>query len=215
MMSIVLVTTFVACAFAGVIPVSKDIATNNLLKDIIPIHQHKTLATLVAELKGLEIYRHNELKKAMEDQKLSRNQYMAKYLKTLMEYDKRWFVYAVRVLDCLDIIDHPDGKSADEIKNATDTIFDFKRRQDAIEMGIAEIKALVEEEKDEVSDELLETHQMEVVTTAFQLTNLKLLQAFMRVDAQKSQSQSNSPYSRNYIGSKFLRALFPSHGKIL
>nr|XP_018896004.1 PREDICTED: uncharacterized protein LOC109029807 [Bemisia tabaci] len=200
---IVMIVT--AYASAGVIPVPKENASSDLLKDIVPVHQHKTLATLIAELKGLEIWRQNEVKKAFKDPELVRDPNLVRYLLSLVELDKRWFVYSVRILDSLEMLDHPDDKTSEEIQQATDAVLYFNRHQDAIKMNIHQIKATVVEAETQVPDELLKTHQMEVVTTAFHLTYVKLLEAFNEYEAQSSQTKST--YSRNYVGTQLFRVL--------
>ncbi|CAH0382797.1 unnamed protein product [Bemisia tabaci] len=200
---IVMIVT--AYASAGVIPVPEENASSDLLEDAVPVHQHKTLAALIAELKALEIWRQNELNKALEDPELVREPDAVKYLQSLVEYDKRWFVYAVRILDCIETLDHPDGKTAEEIQQATDTVLVFRLNQDAIQTGISVIKATADVARDQVPDELLETHQMEVVTLAFQVSYMKLFEAFKALEAQTSQTKSI--YSRNYVGSQLFRVL--------
>lgn len=89
---------------------------SDLFEDVVPAQKPKPVAAVINELKVLEKWRQNELKKAQEDPLLTANPKMARYLAALVEYDTRMFVFAVRFLDSLCTLDHPDDKSPDEME---------------------------------------------------------------------------------------------------
>nr|XP_018896135.1 PREDICTED: uncharacterized protein LOC109029886 [Bemisia tabaci] len=204
-----ILTSILVCTSAGVIPVPGQNGASDLFEDVVPAQKLKPVGAVINELKALEKWRQNELKKAQEDPLLTANPKMARYLAALVEYDTRMFVFAVRLLDSLCTLDHPDDKSPDEMEQATNMVLDFKHNQEAYHISITDIKYRVDDLKEEVPDKLLETPQMETVTAAFQLTYLKIFEAFKMLELEAQSSQS--PYSRDYVGSELLRVLYTAN----